>query len=150
MSGVWIRTATVDDHAAVEGVRRRASLSNEGDREFLLANPDALVYDPAPLVEGRARVAVRDGQIVGFAASSGADELELDALFVEPDAMRSGVARALIGDIVDLARARRVPRINVVANEHALAFYEAVGFVADGRVETRFRDAPRMHLDVPR
>ena len=39
-------------------------------------------------------------------------------------------------------------RINVTANGHALAFYEALGFVTDGLIATRFRDAPRMHLDV--
>jgi len=149
MPDVSIRTASLDDHDVVRAVRRRASLSNEGDRDVLLAHPEALEYDPTPLAEGRARVAVRDGRVVGFAAWSGEDELELDALFVEPDAMRSGVARALIGDLLDLARTRQVRRVNVVANEHALAFYEAVGCVADGRVETRFRDAPRMHLDIP-
>jgi GNAT superfamily N-acetyltransferase len=150
MPAISIRTATVGDHATVEGVRRRASLSNEADRDVLLANPETLEYDPAPLAEGRTRVAVQDGRIVGFATTSGADELELDALFVEPDAMRSGVARALIGDLLDRAAGRGIRRINVVANEHALAFYQALGFVADGRARTRFGDAPRMHLDVPR
>ena len=36
----------------------------------------------------------------------------------------------------------------VIANPHALAFYEAVGFVADGLVPTRFGPGHRMHLDV--
>jgi hypothetical protein len=36
----------------------------------------------------------------------------------------------------------------VTANHHALAFYEKVGFVADGEVETRFGAGLRMHLDV--
>ncbi len=145
---ISIRTATSADHLAVRDVRRRASLSNDGDRENLLANPETLEYDPTPLIEGRTRVAVDDGRVVGFATTSGDDELELDALFVDPSSMRAGVGRRLIDDLVDDAHARSVTRINVTANPHALAFYEAVGFVADGVERTRFGDAPRMHRRV--
>jgi GNAT superfamily N-acetyltransferase len=143
---VTIRTATLADHGDVRDVRRRASLSNEGDRANLLANPETLEYDTAPLLEGRTRVAVADGRIVGFATTDGTDELE--ALFVDPLAMRMGVARSLVDDLVDHCRATCIARINVIANPHALAFYEAVGFVADGLVPTRFGPGHRMHLDV--
>ena len=34
-------------------------------------------------------------------------------------------------------------------NEHALAFYESVGFVWDGMSETQFGRGHRMHIDVP-
>ena len=129
-------------------VRRRSSLSNDGDRAHILANPDTLEYDPAPLREGRTRVAVDGGHIVGFATTAGHDELELEALFVEPSSMRTGVGRALIDDLVDNARAEGIALIRVTANPHALAFYEALGFVDDGVVPTRFGGAPRMHLDV--
>jgi GNAT superfamily N-acetyltransferase len=146
--GIVIRTAELADHHEVQDVRRRSSLANDGDREHLLANPDTLEYDPAPLREGRTRVAVDDGRIVGFATTAGDDERELDALFVEPSSMRTGVGRALIDDLVDDAAARGIGRIRVTANPHALAFYAALGFVDDGVVATRFGDAPRMHLDI--
>lgn len=144
-----IRTATLADHHAVREVRRRSSLSNEGDRDNLLAHPETLEYDSAPLREGRARVVLVDDRIVGFATTSvGDDALELEALFVDPEWMRSGVGRQLVGDLVDAARDRGIARIDVTANEHALAFYESVGFVVDGSVDTRFGVAPRMHLDL--
>jgi GNAT superfamily N-acetyltransferase len=145
---VVIRTGALADHDEVQDVRRRSSLSNEGDREFILANPDTLDYDPAPLREGRIRVAVDDTRIVGFATTAGDEELELEALFVEPSSMRTGVGRALVTDLVADAKSRGITRINVTANSHALAFYEALGFVNDGLVGTRFRDTPRMHLDI--
>jgi GNAT superfamily N-acetyltransferase len=148
VEGISIRTATMADHDAVRGVRRRASLSNEGDRENLLANPETLEYDSAPLVEGRTRVATVDGGIVGFTTTSGDDQLELDALFVDPGSMRSGVGRALIQDLVASAGGRGIARIDVTANDHALAFYEDVGFVRNGVAITRFGVAPRLALDI--
>ena len=145
---VVIRTAQLRDHDVVQAVRQRSSLSNEGDREFILANPDTLEYDPTPLGEGRTRVAVEGDHIVGFATTSGDEEVELEALFVEPSSMRSGVGRALVLDVVERARAAGIARINVTANSHALAFYDALGFITDGLIATRDRDTPRMHLDI--
>jgi GNAT superfamily N-acetyltransferase len=149
VADVVIRTADPADHAAVRDVRQRSSLSNEGDRDNILANPDTLEYDPAPLREGRTRVAVDDdGRIVGFTTTAAGDGLELESLFVDPPAMRRGVGRALIEDLVTQAGALGVRRINVTANNHALAFYEALGFVTDRVIATRFGEAPRMHRDI--
>jgi GNAT superfamily N-acetyltransferase len=122
---VAIRTGELADHDEVRDVRRQSSLSNEGDRANILANPDTLEYDPTPLREGRARVAVGDGRIVGFATTAGDDQLE--ALFVEPSSMRTGVGGALIHDLVEKARARGITRVNVTANSHALAFTRRSG-----------------------
>jgi GNAT superfamily N-acetyltransferase len=149
---VIIRTAGVADHVAVRDVRQRSSLSNAGDREHILANPDTLQYDPAPLRDGRTRVAVADGRIVGFTTTTTTADgrgLELEALFVDPPAMRRGIGRALIDDLVARADRLGLHRIDVTANDHALAFYDAVGFVTDGAVPTRFGSARRMHRDIP-
>jgi hypothetical protein len=88
-----IRPATAADHALIGRVFARASLSNEGDRENLLAHPELLEFDAAVLDNGGTRVAV-------------------------------------------------------AANGHAMAFYEAAGFIADGTVETTFGSATHMHLNV--
>ena len=50
-------------------------------------------------------------------------------------------------DAVAVARAQGLERIEVTANGHALDFYESVGFVLDGAVETAFGRGSRMHLD---
>jgi len=130
-------------------VYRRSSLSNDGDCENLLANPEVLVFESTSIHEQRTRVAVSDGRIVGFATTRVVDDfLELDDLFTDPDWMRRGVARDLIVDVGAIARARGIARVGVTANGHALAFYEAAGFVDDGTAETRFGPARRMHLDA--
>jgi ribosomal protein S18 acetylase RimI-like enzyme len=145
-----IRTAVPADLDAIRAVYRRASLWNEGDRDALLANPDALEFDPQPIAEGRTRVAVAGGRIAGFATTraGGPDALELDDLFVDPDRMRQGIATELIRDVERTARAAAVARVEVTANGHALEFYRAVGFTVTGTVETRFGPGTRMRLDV--
>jgi ribosomal protein S18 acetylase RimI-like enzyme len=62
--------------------------------------------------------------------------------------MKRGVARALLQDVVAIAQARGVRRLEVTANQHALGFYEKTGFVFDHDVETQFCTAPRMHLAI--
>jgi GNAT superfamily N-acetyltransferase len=146
---IVIRDARPADVAAVSDVFRHSSLSNEGDRANLLAHPDTLEWAADPVGDGRTRVAVVEHRVVGFATTSPAtDGLELDDLFVDPDWMRHGVGRALVDDVVATARRRNCRRITVTANEHALAFYERVGFVTHGFAETMFGPARRMTMEL--
>ncbi len=144
-----IRSARSGDVDAVGELFRRSSLSSDSDRATLLANPDALVFDDAPIHEHRARVAIADGRIVGFSTTRVvADIVELDDLFVDPDWMRRGVGSDLVVDVLAIARSRGIARVEVTANGDARDFYEAVGFVLEGVTETRFGPGLRMHLDV--
>ena len=144
-----IRAAVPDDISALCEVFRQSSLSNVGDRPALLAHPEVLEFDPVCVHENRTRVAVVGGRVVGFATTTLAgDFIELDDLFVDPEWMRHGIGAQLIRDAVAVARSRGVRRIEVTGNDHALAFYESVGFVVDGVAETRFGPASRMRLDV--
>ena len=144
-----IRLGEPADLGAVTDVYRRASMSNPGERDILLAHPEHLILGPEGLAEGRTHVAEEGGSLVGFATwidVGGATEL--DDLFVDPDWMRRGIATALVNRIVDVLRARGVERLEVTANYHALGFYHAVGFVDCGVVETVFGAAPRMVLAI--
>ena len=146
-----IRFAVPNDVDILRDVFRRSSLSNEGDRPALLAHPDVLVFDDAPVREQRTRVAVTGGRIVGFSTTRAVgDFLELDDLFVDPEWMRRGVGTELVRDMVATARSGNFGRVEVTANEHARAFYESVGFVFDGMTQTRFGPGLRMHLDATR
>jgi GNAT superfamily N-acetyltransferase len=147
-----IRDAVPADVAVLRQLYRRASLSNEGDRMNLLANPDALEWGGLGGDDRRTRVAaIAGGRIAGFATSLPAgDALELEDLFVDPDWRRQGAARALVLDVAAHARNKGIGRIQVTANQHALVFYEKAGFVADHEVQTRFGPGLRMHLDVAR
>lgn len=149
MAAPTIRTARDDEHGALVDLMRRSSLVWESERE-LLAHPEVIDVPPSALAEGRVRVAESGGRLVGFSLVVTLDAArdELDGLFVDPDAMRAGVGRALVEDLVSAARERGVSRIEVTANANALPFYERLGFVVDGVVETQFAPALRMHLDV--
>jgi len=151
MSTFSVRDAEPGDEPALARIFRRASLSNAGDRDSLLAHPEALTLPDDVLASGRTRVATKtDGTVVGFARTQPTDRgvLELDDLFVDPDAMGRGVARQLILRIVAEAASEDVVRIDVTANDHALGFYRAVGFLTGAPVDTEFGSAQRMHLDV--
>jgi GNAT superfamily N-acetyltransferase len=144
-----IRLGTPADLPAAAGVYRRASLSNEGDRDNLLAHPEYLILAPDGLAEGRTYVAEEEGAVVGFATWAQADgAIELEDLFVDPGWRRRGIATALVTRIVDVLRARGVQCLEVTANPHAQGFYGAAGFVDCGIAETDFGAAPRKRLAI--
>ena len=149
MTRFLIRAAMPGDMTGLRDVYRSSSLSNDGDRIYLLDHPDALELSDLAVTEGRTRAAVADDAIVGFATWLGAgDAIEIEDLFVDPRWMGRGIGRALVLDLIANARAAGVRRVEVTANQHALAFYEKAGFVVDHEVETRFRAAPRMRLGI--
>ena len=144
-----IRLGVPADLPAATGVYRRASLSNAGDRDNLLAHPEFLVLGPEGLAEGRTYVAEEDGSVVGFATWAETDgSIELEDLFVDPGWMRRGIATALVSRIVDVLRARGAECLEVTANPHAREFYSAAGFTDCGVAETEFGAAPRMRLAI--
>jgi len=137
---VVIRPALHAERASLEALQWRASLANSGDRDALLANPDAIALPIEQIAAGCVFVAERDGVIVGFAAvvprpDGGA---ELDALFVEPDLWRHGIGRALVDHLAEVARVTAAGFLHVIGNPHAEAFYASCGFRVTGTVDTRF------------
>ena len=140
MSDVVIRPARRDERALLEALQWRASLANPGDRDSLLANPDAIVVPAEQIADGHVLVAESDDVIVGFAAVLPRPDgnAELDALFVEPTLWRGGVGRLLVDHCADVARRRASRILHVVGNPHAEGFYVACGFETTGAIETRF------------
>jgi GNAT superfamily N-acetyltransferase len=134
------RPAALPEQVALEALQRRASLNNPGDREALLANPDAIEVPAQQILDGHVFVAVRDDAIVGFAAVLPREDgqSELDALFVEPDAWKQGIGRLLVEHCAGVARARGSTALHVIGNPHAEGFYRACGFEPVGSVQTRF------------
>ena len=124
----------------LESLQWRASLNNPGDREALLANPDAIALPLEQIEAGGVFVAERDGLVAGFAAvlprpDGGA---ELDALFVEPHLWKHGIGRRLVDHIADVARVRAASFLHVIGNPHAEGFYLSCGFRVTGTADTRF------------
>jgi GNAT superfamily N-acetyltransferase len=141
-----IRDSDRTDMEYLQGVFRRASLSNENDRDLLREHPEWLVLSDQGVLEGRMRVAVDgDGAVTGFATYLIADGLaELEDLFVDPPRMRQGIAAALVLDISARLHELGFERLEVTANPHATAFYDHLGFVEVRKVDTPGYQAPRM------
>lgn len=121
-------------------LQRRASLANDGDREAILAHPDAIDVSPAQLASGSVYVATERQVIVGFAAILLRDDgnVELDALFVEPSRWRQRIGRRLIEHCEAAARSLRSDAVCVVGNPHAAGFYLRCGYERIGTIGTRF------------
>lgn len=137
---VSIRSARAGERQALEALQRRASLSNAGDRDALLANPDAVRLPEAQIDARQVFVADREGGRVGFSVVLPRDDgdAELDGLFVDPDAWRGGIGRLLVEHAAGHARLLGGNWLYVIANPHARDFYLKVGFVIHGETRTRF------------
>lgn len=89
-------------------------------------------------------VAEDDGRVVGHAvASIVADIAELQRIAVAEDVRRTGVATALLDDVVALAAAGGADRVLLEVREDnvaALGFYARQGFVEVDRRPRYYRD----------
>lgn len=149
--GITIRLAALDERTALEALQWRASLRNPGDRDALLANPDAIVLPDAEIAAGWVCLAERNGAIVGFAVAIPRrdQDMELDGLFVEPDLWQSGIGRALVEHCAQAAAQGGARYLHVTGNPHAKGFYSACGFAEIGQTETRFGVGLLMRLPLP-
>jgi len=147
-TALLVRTATPNEKEALEALQWRASLANPGDRESLLAHPDAIELPLEQIESGTVVVAEADGTVLGFAAVLPREDgdAELDALFVEPDAWRGGIGRALVQRCAVLARSMSARSLHVVGNPHAEGFYLACGFALVGTTHTRFGSGLLMRM----
>lgn len=135
-----MRPAVVSEQKQLEALQWRASLNNPGDRDALLAHPDAIELPPEQIESGGVFVAEVAGSVLGFAAILPREDgdFELDALFVEPSAWRQGVGRALVQHCAAAAGAAGAESLHVVGNPHAEGFYTACGFNTLGMKQMRF------------
>ena len=137
---VIVRPAVASEQKQLEALQWRASLNNPGDRDTLLAHPDAIELPLEQIRAGGVFVAEVAGSVMGFAAilSREDGDFELDALFVEPDAWRQGIGRELVEHCAAAARAAGAESLHVVGNPHAESFYSACGFKVLGTRQMRF------------
>lgn len=140
MRQLKIRAAIVSEQAALEELQRRASLNNPGDREALLAHPEAIELPLRQIEAGGVFVAEVDGSVAGFAAILPREDgdSELDAIFVEPEAWRQGVGRALVEYCCAAARSAGCASLHVAGNPHAEGFYRLCGFELLGTKQMQF------------
>src|SRR5947199_8382712 len=98
MKTLLIRLAVHSERMELEHLQLRASLGNAGDRDALLAHPDAIELPTEQIVKGREFVSEWQGTIVGFATVETRTDSDstLDAMFVDQHMQRLRIARALV------------------------------------------------------
>ncbi|MGH3486300.1 MAG: GNAT family N-acetyltransferase [Actinopolymorphaceae bacterium] len=103
------------------------------DEAFMAACRDELAMRASEVVAHRTTVAVREGNIVGFATLTGEPPVgELGMLFVEPDAIGQGVGRRLYHHVTAAARELGFTRVTLDADPYAEPFYLAMGAIRIG------------------
>lgn len=138
MSTICIRPAVAADAEAIASVVRESWLAANGD---ILPNDSRTALsstrDLAAFTAGEwqsIRVALVDGQIVGTVGVNPAGVIWM--LYVLPGYQGLGVGSALydaaIGTIKSAGRRKAVLEV-LAANENAVAFYRARGWVPEGR-----------------
>ena len=140
MNRIDIRIAHPDDRLNLVELQRRASLAvEEGEiLQRLQDDPSLIDLDEEMLANNEVLVAEIGERIVGFATIVAHDgnDAELEGLFVEPTHWRQGIGTALVHAIEREAAAWGASRLHVVANPHAMPFYQATGFVQVGERKT--------------
>ena len=107
---------------------------------FMAACREELTYTAAQIegAEYTFAVAERAHRLVGFCALGkvSAAEVELEALFVEPADIGTGVGRALMCHTIAEAVRRGAATLVIQGDPNATAFYEAAGCVPIGTRES--------------
>ncbi|MNS23275.1 putative acetyltransferase [compost metagenome] len=133
MSGaLTIRPATPADNVAISGVHQsaiRGLCKTHYDArtvEVWAASRTPELYERV-LESHDVFVAERDGKVVAFGQldlESGA----IHAVYVAPDAARTGVGQAMLSYLEDVAKLHGWPKVHLVATLNALPFCEAMGY----------------------
>jgi GNAT superfamily N-acetyltransferase len=159
---ITVREAVVDDAAAIariniDGWRAgyRGQIADQILADLSVADREARWREriggtPGSSFGGRILVAERRGEVVGYCSffaptrdeDTGPDVAEIVAMYVHPNAWRSGIGAALMETALAELRSdpwRAVTLWVLDRNARAMAFYESFGFAPDGteKVEAR-------------
>ncbi|MFK0275104.1 GNAT family N-acetyltransferase [Ensifer sp. NPDC090286] len=122
------------------------------DEAFLEACRPALTLTADDWTDSDLQVATDGGRIVGLAQVRGSgNHVELDKLFIEPEARAAGIGRRLFDWCVAAARRRGATVMTIDADPGAADFYRRMGAVDDGVVASSVipgRFLPRLKVDL--
>ncbi|QNA89444.1 GNAT family N-acetyltransferase [Massilia sp. Dwa41.01b] len=137
--GIDIRKATPEDAAAACSLLRRSieegcELDHRGRPDILAAwlgnkTPENVAtWFAAPT--NYAVLAERDGELLGMALLTQAGKLAL--CYVQPEALRLGVGRALLAAVETQARAWNIGKLHLQSPGSAATFFERHGYTNAG------------------
>ncbi|WP_051485352.1 GNAT family N-acetyltransferase [Nocardioides sp. J54] len=131
--GTTVRRARADDAGAVSALALRSKAHWGYPPEFLEQCRSELTYTPERCAAGSMWVAERDGEVVGFHLVAGdPPEGELEALFVAPEHIGTGLGGLLLRHALVVAAGLGFQRLVLEADPHAEPFYRRHGAVPEG------------------
>lgn len=146
---VVIRAAQAEEAAELSEVAIRAKGHWGYDAEFLAACRAELRISPEQCDGTTLMVAELSGQLAGFYRwIPGSTDAELDALFVDPNFIGSGVGGALLRHVLQ-AVSNKFNALSFDADPHATPFYEHFGAQTVGSTPSASipgRSIPRMRI----
>ena len=136
MKPVRVRPAAIEEASALTALVHRAKAAWGYDETFMEAARQALSVEPGAIAEGWVWVAEGPRRRpIGVGVLKRTDDatlIDLDALFVEPDAQRSGAGEALMARLTAIARSLGATRLRIESDPNAARFYERQGAVRVG------------------
>jgi GNAT superfamily N-acetyltransferase len=128
MTGIVLRAARPDEAKVLGEIALRAKGYWGYDEEFLEACRAELTFTTQDIQEGRIVVAEAAGTVVGFYSLDGQPpEGELGNMWIEPDAIGTGLGRRLWAHAIDTAQAAGFKELSIEAEPNAEGFYLAMG-----------------------
>lgn len=131
-----IRTALPTEAEALSNLALRSKAFWGYSDAFMDACRSELTYSADQIASDTHVVGVAevDGLVVGFyvLTTLSADAVELDALFVEPDAIGNGHGRALMDHAARVAAQNGATSLTIQSDPNAADFYRACGGVCVG------------------
>jgi len=128
------RKARRDDAQAVWDIRNAAIIAQCGSHyssaELAIWTSGEMPADFVQDVDDNWYVATSNGHVVGTGRIDLASG-KVDAIFVQPDQMRTGVGRQVLQDLEKLALQAGLTELSLDATLNAAPFYRACGFVGN-------------------
>lgn len=131
---ITIRKARKDDAQEIWGIRNAAIRSqcqgHYSPEELDIWTDGEMAEQFIKVIEDRFYVATSDGHVVG----TGMINLEsgkVDAIFVHPSHMRTGIGRQVLSHLEKLALDAGLAQLSLDSTLNAAPFYRGCGFVGD-------------------
>lgn len=149
-----IRRAQPDEAEALTALSLRSKAYWGYDEAFMAAAAAELALSPEQLARRPAYVLEAEGRVAGFYMLEPVDEreVELSALFVEPDAIGRGYGRRLMEHAIATAKRLGYRAILIHSDPNAEPFYRAmgaelIGMVPSGSIPGRMLPLLRIDLE---
>lgn len=123
-----IRKARLSEADSLSALAVRSKAHWGYDAAFMARCREALRVDPTAMRLYPYYVAEREGVLMGFYGFEPEDDqIGLAFFFVAPEAIGSGLGRALLDHAKETARAQGYAELIAIADPNAAAFYEKMG-----------------------